>query len=131
MKAEPPHKVVTDSLPQGLNEGLIKSAQGRRKLATVPRTLEPWVDPATAISMANEARKCARGEASASKSYLSPQDWPAPSPHQPPRSSLGYILRAGTESVCPIAIKVMNHEGQPSSGLLSSQRPPFGFEFSI
>lgn len=65
MKAEPPHKVVTDSLPQGLNKGLINSAHGHRKLATVPRTLEPWVDPATAISMANEARKCARGEASA------------------------------------------------------------------
>lgn len=42
-----------------------------------------------------------------------------------------YILRAGIESVCPIAIKVMDHEGQPSSGLLSSQRRLVGFEFSI
>lgn len=90
MKTEPSHKVVTDSLPQGLNRGLIKPVQGRRELATIPRTLEPWVDP-TAISMANGARKCARGVASASKSYVSPWDWPDPSPHPPPRNFLGYI----------------------------------------
>lgn len=45
IKTEPFLKVMTESLLQGFNKSLRKQVQGHRKLATILRTLEPWVIP--------------------------------------------------------------------------------------
>lgn len=84
----------------------------------------------TAISMDNEAKKSARGEAAVSKSYSCPQDWPDPLLSSTTKELPGLYIESW-DRVCPTEVKVMEHEGQRDSGQLSSQGPLVGFELCI
>lgn len=70
-------KTVTESLPQGFNQGWRKQVQGHRELATILRTLEPWVIPSLWMFLWSlGAKRPARDEASVSKLSLTHWDWP-------------------------------------------------------
>lgn len=84
-------KVVTESLPQAFNTGWRKQIQGHRELATILRTLEPWVTPSLWLFLwPLGAKKSAREEASASKFSLSHWDWP------------GQLLSPATKELCEL-----------------------------
>lgn len=123
IKTVPFLKVVTESLPSRLQQRIERAGPRSQKAgynSQDARTVG-YTQP-TAISMANGAKKSARGEASASKFYLSCWDWP------------DQLLSPATKELCYLRPAVWDREclfKQPCAGPLSSQGPLAGFDHCI